>query len=73
MAQIPASLIRNLSFAFDTIGKPVEAVGQCEELVSAARLVRVLVGYPPERFGDAPQIRDLRFRRILVHRSTALC
>ena len=73
MAQIPASLIRNLSFPFDTIGKPVEAVGQCEELVSAARLVRVLVGYPPERFGDAPQIRDLRFRRILVHRSTALC
>jgi hypothetical protein len=59
MAQIPASLIRNLSFPFDTIGKPVEAVGQCEELVSAARLVRVLVGYPPKRFGDARRYATL--------------
>jgi hypothetical protein len=72
MAEIPASLIRNLSFPFDTIGKSLEAVGQREELVSAARLVRVLVGYPPERFGEPPEIRDLRLRRILVHRTTTL-
>jgi hypothetical protein len=73
MAQIPATLIGNLSFPFDAIGKSLEAVGQCEELVSAARLVRVFVGYPPERFGNAPQIRDLRLGRILVHRTTTLC
>ena len=73
MAQMPGWLIGNLRFLFEAGGKPLEAVGQSQKLLPAARLEAELVGYPPERLGDAAEIRDPVLGRALVHRSTALC
>jgi len=71
MAQMPVQLIGNLRFLFEAGGKPLEPVGQSQKLLPAARLEAELVGYPPERLGDAAEIRDPVLGRALVHRSTA--
>src|SRR5205823_7891559 len=58
---------------FEAGGKPLEAVCQSQKLLPATRLEAELVGYPPERLGDAAEIRDPVLGRALVHRSTAGC
>jgi hypothetical protein len=73
MAQMAVRLIGNLLLLFEAGGKPLEAVSQGQELVPAARLEAELLGYPPERLGDAAEIRDPGFRRGFVHHSTAGC
>ena len=73
MAQMAVRLIGNLLFLFKPGGKPLETVGQGQELFPAARLEAEPVGDPPERLGDAAEIRDPVLGRTLVHRSTAGC
>src|SRR3954451_20330396 len=73
MAQIAGRLIGNLRFLFEAGGNPLEPVGQSQKLLPAARLEAELVGYPPERLGDAAEIRDPVLGRGFVHHSTAGC
>jgi hypothetical protein len=73
MAQMDVRLIGNLLLLFEAGGKPLETVGQRQELFAAARFEAEPVGDPPERLGDAAEIRDPGSRRGFVHHSTAGC
>ena len=73
MAQMAVRLIGNLLFLLEPVGKPLETGSQGEELFPAARLEAEALRDPPQRLGDAAEIRDPGFRRGFVHHSTAGC
>jgi hypothetical protein len=74
MAQIPMHparnlrLVRNLGFLLEAGGEFLEAVGQCQKLLPAARLEAQLVRYSPQRFGDAAEICYPGPWLALIHR-----
>src|SRR5437588_622038 len=68
MAQIAARLLRNLGFLFKACGEPLEAVGERQQLLAAARLEPHFLGDAPEPHGDLAKMCDPILRKVLGHR-----
>src|SRR5262249_59808136 len=71
MAQFRMRSAGNVGFLLEAGGEPLEAVGERQELVAAARLVAKILRDSPEGCGDVAGIRDPLFPGVLVHPSTA--
>jgi len=68
MAQIAARLLRNLGFLFKACGEPLEAVGERQQLLAAARLEPHFLGDAPEPHGDLAEMCHPILRKVLGHR-----